>query len=280
MLKFDLNVSLVLKGVPLLESFERACALGFGAVEFWWSAGIEPDQVARRVRDAGLEVVLFNLDAGDMGAGDRGLLNDPARQPRLREHVPVALELAQKIGCKKLNALAGHWRPGVPRAEQLAWAADNLAWIAAQAKPAGVTILVEAVNNLENGDYLFPTAESVLDFLDQVDADNVAFQFDTYHLQRMQGDLTTRLRRHRDRIGHIQLADSPTRNEPGTGELNFPYLFRVIEEIGYTGHIGLEYKPARDVDQSLAWLPADRRGPMAASAVRLPGSSETAVGRA
>lgn len=270
--KFSLNLSLVVKEIPLLEAIDRAAELGFGAIEFWWPGpAADPAEIARKVKAAGLEVALFNFDAGEMAAGDRGLLNDPERQGRLRSHVPVALKLAQAVGCTRINALAGHWRPGVPRAEQLAFAADNLAWIADQARPAGITVLVEPVNNLENGDYLVPTVESALELLDLAGRANTALQFDTYHLQRMQGDLTTHLRRHTARIGHVQLADSPSRHEPGTGELNFPFLLRVLEEIGYDGYLGLEYKPSRRVEDSLAWLPTDRRGVVPLASLRLPG---------
>mgnify|MGYP002789812159 CR=1 FL=1 len=270
--KFSLNLSLVLKDTPFLEAIDRAAALGFGAIEFWWPGpAADPAEIALKIKAAGLEVALFNFDAGDMAAGDRGLLNDPDRQDRLRSHVPVALKLAQALGCTRLNALAGHWRPGVPRAEQLAFAAENLAWIADRARPAGITVLVEPVNNLENGDYLVPTVESALELLDLAGRANTALQFDTYHLQRMQGDLTTRLRRHAARIGHVQLADSPSRHEPGTGELNFAHLLRTLEESGYAGYLGLEYKPSVRVEESLTWLPADRRGLLPLSALRLTG---------
>jgi hydroxypyruvate isomerase len=271
MLRFALNLSLTLKELPLLEAVDRAAALGFDTVEFWWPGEVDRKELVRRLRTAGLKVALFNFDAGNMAAGDRGLLNDPARQQQLRSNVPEALALAVELGCSRLNVLAGHWRPGVAREEQWQFAADNLRWIAAQAKQFGVTVLVEAINNLENGDYFVPTCQSALDLLDRAGGDNLAFQFDLYHLQRTEGDLTTRLRRHAARIGHIQVADAPARHEPGTGELNYAYLFRVIDELGYAGHIGLEYKPSRPVAESLAWLPANRRGDLAWSQLRLPG---------
>lgn len=268
MLKFDLNVSILLREHPFLDRFDQAARLGFGAVEFWWPAGEELDAVARRVRDAGLEVALFNLPAGDMPAGDRGLLNDPERFPLLRDSLPAALELAHRVGCTRVNALAGHWRPGESRESQLARTRDNLASVAERAAEAGVTVLVEAINRFQNGPYLFTNTADTLAFLDSVGAPNLAYQYDVYHMQRMEGNVVATIREQLGRIGHIQVADSPDRHEPGTGELHFPFIFQAIEEAGYDGFIGLEYNPRADSPSSFAWLPADRRGAVDRAALR------------
>jgi hydroxypyruvate isomerase len=268
-LRFDLNVSILFREYPFLERFDHAARNGFGAVEFWWPAGEDPATVGRRVRDAGLEVVLINLDAGDMAAGDRGLLNDPSRRERLRENVPVAIELAQQLGCRRLNALAGHWRPDQDREAQLAYVRETVAWIAAQAEAAGITVMIEAVNRLENGPYLFTNTRDTLGFISSVGAANVEYQYDIYHMQRMEGNIASTLRERIDRIGHIQVADSPGRNQPGTGELNFRYLLATIDELGYDGYVGLEYTPMGRSEESLAWLPADRTGPLRVEALRL-----------
>jgi len=269
MLRFDLNVSILLREHPFLERFDHAARLGFGAVEFWWPPGEDPAAVARRIREAELEVALFNLDAGDMPAGDRGLLNDPARVEQLRASVPVALELAERVGCRRVNALAGHWRPGIDRASQLAFVRDNLAWIAEQAAQAGVIVMLEAVNSLQNGPYLFTSTAETLSFIDSLGASNVELQYDVYHMQRMEGNVVATLRERIDRIGHIQVADSPDRHEPGTGELNYRYIFAEIERSGYDGYIGLEYAPKRTSEESFDWLPADRRGPVSVESLRL-----------
>jgi hydroxypyruvate isomerase len=260
MLHFDLNVSILLREYPFLERFDHAARLGFRAVEFWWPAGEDLDAVARRIRDAGLRVAAFNFDAGDMPAGERGLLNDPEREAQFRANVPVALDLAQRVGCARLNALAGKWRAVEAREAQLERARENLHWAAEAARPAGVTVLVEALNSWENAGYLFMNTPDTLAFLESTGVPNVAYLFDMYHMQRMEGNLSATLRAHVARIGHIQIADAPDRHQPGTGELNFRHLFREIESSGYTGHVGLEYNPLGTSEESLAWLPPEHRG--------------------
>lgn len=269
MLRFDLNVSILLKEYPFLERFDQAARLGFGAVEFWWPTGEDLDAVAQRIRDAGLQVALFNFDAGNMPAGDRGLLNDPERQVQFRANVPIALELAQRVGCTKLNAMAGHWRAGEEREAQLERVRENLRWAAEQAQAAGITVLVEAVNTWENGPYLFSTTRDTLQFIARVGAPNVKYQYDIYHMQRMEGNIVATLREQIDYIGHIQVADSPNRNQPGTGELNYRFIFAAIDESGYTDPIGLEYNPRGSSEESFAWLPSDRRGAIPVDALRL-----------
>lgn len=259
-MRFDLNVSILLKEYTFLERFDQAARLGFEAVEFWWPRGEDLDVLARRIADAGLKVALFNFDAGDMGAGDRGLLNDPERQAQFRANVPVAIELAQRLGCTRMNALAGHWREGEEPEAQLDRVRENLRWAAEQAQSAGITVLVESLNRWENGPYLFTNTPDTLAFLASVGAPNLKYQYDIYHMQRMEGNITATLRTHVDHIGHIQVADSPHRHQPGTGELNFRYLFQVIEESGYDGWIGLEYNPMGSTEESLNWLPPGRRG--------------------
>jgi hydroxypyruvate isomerase len=269
MLHFDLNVSILLKEYPFVERFDQAARLGFGAVEFWWPAGEDLAAVARRIRDAGVHVALFNLDTGDMPSGDRGLLNDPDRQGQFRANLPIALELAQQVGCRQLNALGGRRRAGEALEPQLERVRENLRWAAEQARPAGITILVEALNEWENGPYLFTNTRDTLALLDSLGEPNVKFQYDVYHMQRMEGNITATIGAHIDRIAHIQIADSPGRNQPGTGELRFPFIFQAIADSGYRGAIGLEYHPLGASDDTFGWLPDDRRGGVALEDVRL-----------
>jgi hydroxypyruvate isomerase len=215
--------------------------------------------VSRSIKASGVEVALFNFDAGNMPAGDRGLLNDPDRQKQMRENVQVALDLAHSVGCRRLNALAGKERLGEGKESQLNRVADNLAWIAEQARPAGVTVMVEALNTFENGPYLLASTKDALALMDRVGAPNIRYQFDIYHMQRMEGNITATLRSSIARIGHMQVADSPGRNQPGTGELNYRYIFQEIENLGYDGWIGLEYNPRGSSEESLSWLPEERR---------------------
>jgi hydroxypyruvate isomerase len=255
-LKFCANVSILFKDTPFLERFERAARAGFQAVEFWWPAGEALDEVEAAIRDAGLAVALFNFDAGDMPAGDRGLLSDPDRAHRFRENVPVALDLAQRLGCDKLNALVGVERAPSQRDQQLKLAAESVRFAADEAAPHGIDITIEAVNTFENGPYLLHTTRQAAEFIDTVDRPNVRLQYDAYHMQRMEGNLVATLTEFAPRIAHIQIADSPGRGEPGTGEINYPFVLDAIDALGYEGWIGLEYNPTTPTtEESLRWMP-------------------------
>jgi hydroxypyruvate isomerase len=256
-MNFSANLTLLFKEVPFIERFRRARAAGFTGVEFMWPADEDLGRVERAAREAGVQVVLFNFDAGDISAGDRGLLSDPRRQERFRANVPVALELADRLGCTRLNALVGIRVAELELEAQLELGRANLRWAAAQARPQGAKIMIEAVNSHENGPYLLDTTDKAVGFIDAVGADNVELQYDAYHVQRMEGDLTTSLRRHLARIGHVQVADSPSRGEPGTGEINYGFLLAELERNGYQGWVGLEYTPqAPTTEASLTWLAA------------------------
>src|SRR5215216_2965497 len=260
-MRYCANVSILFKEAPFLERFGRARRAGFSAVEFWWPGGEDLDAVEAAIGEAGLEVALFNFDAGDMAAGDQGLLSDPARQEGFRENVPVALELAQRLGCSKLNALVGQEIPGMSREEQLELARENVAWAAGRAAEYGVEVLVEAVNTFENGEYLLYRTDDAAMFLESVGKANVKVQYDVYHMQRMEGNLTVNLRDRIGEIGHVQVADSPGRGEPGTGEIHYPYVLGVLEELGYDGYVGLEYNPTTErTEDSFAWIPEELRG--------------------
>lgn len=269
MLHFDLNISITLKELPFVERFDAAAGLGFGAVEFWWPAGEDLGMLIRRAQDAGLAVVLINFDAGAMAQGERGMLNHPLRQAEFRANVPVALELARKLGCNRLNALAGKWLADEPREAQLARVRENLHWAAELAAEAGITILVESLNSWENSGYLFCDTASTLAFLESVGRSNLQYQYDIYHMQRMEGNITATIQAYSRQIGHIQVADAPGRHQPGSGELCYPFIFQAIEQSDYRGYIGLEYNPQGSLAESLAWLPADRRGAIPLAALRL-----------
>jgi hydroxypyruvate isomerase len=260
-MRFSLNVSILFTEVPLLERFARARDAGFDAVELWWPRGEDLGAVRAAIEDAGVDVVVLNFDAGDMPAGDRGLISDPDRQDEFRANVPVALELAEAVGCTRLNALAGHELPGIERAAQLELARDNVRFAADAAGAQGAEVLIEAVNTYENGPYLLSRTQAASDFVRSVGRDNVRLQYDAYHMQRMEGDLTATIERHIGEIAHVQIADGPGRGQPGTGEINFDYVLRRLEELGYDGHVGLEYKAsAGDTEGSLEWLPREPRG--------------------
>jgi len=269
MLRFDLNVSFLLKEVPFLSRFERAASLGFNAVEFPWPGDENLASIGERVRKTGLKVVLMNFDAGDMASGERGFLNDASRKEWLRVRVSKAIEFVAKIGCPLLNALVGNTIPGKSREAQMDLVSENLAWIADYAATAGLGVVVEALNSFENPRYLLTNTRDTLKLLADVDRPNLKYQYDMYHMQRMEGNVIATLREHIGQIGHIQIADSPDRHEPGTGEIHYPHVLAALDALGYRGYVGLEYNPTASSEESFAWLPGDRREAIALSDLRL-----------
>jgi len=259
--RFSANVSILFKEVPFLERFARAREAGFSAVEFWWPSGEDLGQLEAALGRAGLSVALFNFDAGDMPGGERGLAGDPGRTDQFRENVPLALDLARRLGCRRMNILVGHETEGMSREEQLGVARENVAFAADRAQGAGVEVLVEAVNTFENGPYLLRTTRQAAEFARSVGRENVGIQHDLYHMQRMEGNLVATLREHIDAIGHVQVADSPGRGEPGTGEIHYPFVLAELEGLGYDGYVGLEYNPTTGTtEESFGWLPEESRG--------------------
>jgi hydroxypyruvate isomerase len=251
--RFAANLTMMFTEVPFLDRFERAANAGFEAVEFLFPYAFATQDIARRLADNGLKLVLHNLPAGDWDAGERGIACHPGRQAEFREGVVRAIGCAQALGVTQLNCLAGKAPAGVPEAELRQTFVDNLRHAAAALKPAGIRLLVEPINTYDiPGFYLNRTAQAIA-LLDEVGADNAFVQYDIYHAQRMEGELAATVQKHLARIGHIQLADNPGRNEPGTGEINYAFLFAHLDRIGYTGWVGCEYKPATTTEAGLGW---------------------------
>ena len=269
MLRFDVNISFLLKEVPFLERFERAAYLGFGAVEFPWPGDEDLAAIAERVQEAGLKVVLMNVDAGEMARGERGFLNDSSRKEWVRARASKAIEFAKQVGCPRLNALVGNSIPVRSREEQFDQLRENLAWIADLAAMAGIEIVVEALNSFESPNYLLTNTRDTLALLSEVNRPNLKYQYDMYHMQRMEGNVIATLREHIGWIGHIQIADAPERHEPGTGEIHYDHVLTALDRLGYEGYIGLEYNPTGNSEESFAWLPSNRRGEMGAGDLSL-----------
>ena len=259
MIKIDVNVSLLFKEYSFLERFEQVKRHGFEAVEFYWNSEEKLSDIAKKILEADVKVAVFNFDIGDMTAGDRGLLNDPNRQSRMRENVPIAIDLAQKIRCTKLTTLLGNLRADEDREKQIDYIRENLHWICEQANAANITVMVEAVNKWDNPFYPFTNTPEMISFLDSVNAPNLKYVFDVYHMQRTEGNLSETMEKFVDKIAHIQIADSPMRNQPGTGEINFNYVLKAIDESSYKGSVGLEYNPIGSTEESLSWLPKEHR---------------------
>jgi hydroxypyruvate isomerase len=252
---FAANLSMLWAELPFEDRFERAAAAGFEAVELWWPG----DRAARALPELtdrwNLRLVLLNFDGGDLAGGDRGLAADPARRDYLRAHVPDALAVATACGCPRLNLLVGLRQQQYSEEEQLACARDNVAWAADRAAEAGCEVMIEALNPMDNGPCLLTTTRAAAAFVAAVGRPNVRLQYDAYHMQRTEGDLTATLDAYWELIGHVQVADVPGRHEPGTGEINYPFLLGHIAAKGYRGAIGAEYHPSTArTEDSLGWL--------------------------
>jgi hydroxypyruvate isomerase len=254
-LRFSLNLSLLWADLPLAERFARAAAAGFAAVELWWPGDDDAARLPELTRRSGLHLALLNFDAGNLPAGDRGLAADPERARQLRANVPLALGIAQACGCERLNLLVGKRDERYPLDQQLQLARDTVAWAADQAARAGRQVMIEAVNSMENGPCLLTTTAEAAAFIAQTGRENVRLQYDAYHMQRMEGDLTTTLDIYWPLISHIQIADVPGRGEPGTGEINYRFLLGHLDQKGYDGYVGLEYRPSGGrPEDSFGWL--------------------------
>jgi hydroxypyruvate isomerase len=252
---FAPNLSMLWADLPLPGRFERAARAGFGAVELWWPGAAEAGSLPGLTSRWNLRLALLNFDAGDMAAGDRGLAADPGRREQLRANVPAALEIARSCGCQRLNLLLGLRQERYSLAEQMACARDNVAWAADLAAPAGCEVMIEAVNPIDNGPCLLTTTAAAAAFAREVGRPNVRLQYDVYHMQRTEGDITATLDAYWDLISHIQIADVPGRHEPGTGEINYRFVLDHLVRKGYEGAVGLEYCPADGpADGSFGWL--------------------------
>ncbi len=240
--------------VPFMARFEAARAAGFEAVEILFPYAHTTTELVQVLHDTGLRVVLHNLPPGDEGKGERGMACHPGREAEFRASVQKGLEYAQALGCPQVHCMAGLLPPGVTHAQAQACLLENLRYAAAQAKAAGIRLLLEPINRYDIPGYFLNNIPQALEIMDAVGSDNLYLQFDIYHAQRTQGELAASIAQHLPRIAHMQLADSPGRHEPGTGEINYAFLLRYIDALGYQGWIGCEYRPAGTTTEGLGWL--------------------------
>ena len=251
--KLCANLSFLFTERPMDERFAAAAAAGFGAVELP-SPYEHVDEYAERLREHALRLVLFNLPMGDFAAGERGFALDPARREEFREGVERALDAARRLSCTRINALVGIRKPDLD--EQVMWktAVENLRYAASRLSEGGITLMVEPLNAIDTPNFFIETTARALRLLDDAGAENVRLQFDCYHAQRGEGNLLATFARHVGRIGHVQIADSPDRHQPGTGELAYERILRAIDAAGYAGWVGLEYHPLGTTQESLRWI--------------------------
>jgi len=261
-LRFDVNCSILFTELPLLQRPAAAGAAGFEAVEFWWpfAEPVPPDHEVdafiAALGDAGVRLVLLNFVAGDMAAGERGLLAQPAGSAVFRDNIDVCAGIAARTGCGVLNALYGNRADELSEREQDELAAENLALAADAADRAGATVVVESLNSFDSPRAAIVSSRRAFALINTVRAGgiaNIAFLADLYHLSRMGEDVTGTLSRHASDIAHVQIADVPDRGAPGTGKLDHEALFRQLAAAGYAGWVGCEYEPSDPADSSASF---------------------------
>jgi len=252
--RFSANISMLWKEVELAERFEAAAQAGFKAVEIQFPYGWSKSQLAEIAQYAGVEVVLINIPAGDPDKGDRGIACLPSRVAEFREGVARAIEYAEALGCGRMNCLAGVAPPEIDGAALRETFVSNLRYAAGELARHGMTLLTEPVSTQSVPGFYLSTSAQALALMDEADAASLKLQYDLYHMSIMGDSLAKAIEANLHRIGHMQIADVPGRHEPGTGEIDFPRLFELIDRLGYRGWIGAEYAPVRRTEDGLAWV--------------------------
>jgi hydroxypyruvate isomerase len=248
--KLAANLSTLFSERDFPERFAAARAAGFRYVEYQFPYAYDGELLARAARDAGVEVVLHNLPAGDFGRGERGIACLPGREREFRDGVERAIDYAKRVGCPRLNCLAG--LAPVDR-EHFQVLVTNVRHAARRLGEVGIELLIEPINARSVPGFFLTRSAQAIDVLNAAGEANARLQYDLFHMQIMEGDLARTLERLLGRIGHVQIADVPERHEPGTGEINFPFLLAHLDAIGYSGWVGCEYNPRGDTLEGLTW---------------------------
>ena len=252
--QFAANLTMLFNEVPFLERFEKANKAGFKAVEFLFPYPFSASEIKQKLDQYQLKLVLHNLPAGDWDAGERGIACLPDRQAEFRDGVSKAIEYAKALGVNQVNCLAGKAPAGADLKILHSTFVENLRYAAQELKKANIRLLIEPINTFDIPGFFLNTTKQATHILEEVASGNLFVQYDIYHAQRMEGELANTIEKNLAKIGHIQLADNPGRNEPGTGEINYAYLFKFLDRIGYQGWIGCEYKPATTTEAGLDWI--------------------------
>ncbi len=251
--RFAANLSMMFNEVPFLDRFAAAAKAGFEGVEFLFPYDFPAAEIRKRLKGEGLTQALFNMPPGDWANGERGLTSLPGRQSEFHEAVKRALDYAAELECRHVHCMAGIPGPDVAPGTAAALFAANLAWATERAAPAGVKLVIEPINHRDMPGYFLNTQAQGAAVIEAIGRDRLGLQFDLYHVQITEGDISKRMEKHMPIISHMQIADVPARNEPGTGEIGWSYLFRRMDELGYTGWVGCEYRPAGDTVAGLSW---------------------------
>lgn len=250
--KLAANLSMMFNEVPFLDRFALAAQNGFQAVEFLFPYDFPAAEIRRRLDDNGLTQALFNMPPGDWAAGERGIASLPGRQAEFRDGVARALDYAGALGCKLVHAMAGI-PTGVNPVTAAAIYANNLAYAAERAHAQGVKVVIEPINHRDMPGFHLNTMAQGAALVEAIGFDRLGLQFDVYHCQVTEGDITKRMEQFMPVIAHMQIADVPARNEPGTGEIGWPFVFARMDALGYTGFVGCEYRPRGETVAGLGW---------------------------
>ncbi|HEY1459794.1 MAG TPA: 2-oxo-tetronate isomerase [Casimicrobiaceae bacterium] len=257
--RFSANLSFLFNEVPFLDRFGEAARAGFTAVEFASGYDHPIDEIALRLATHGLELVLMNVPQGDLSAGQRGLAAIPGSEYLFAASMSDALRYARGLACRRIHVMAGVLPQVVDdgvRARHRDTFVRNLRYAAKEAAGQGVALTIEPINTRDIPGYFLNTQAEAHAIREEVGADNLSVQMDFYHAQIVEGGLEEKFRRWQPHIGHVQIAGVPGRHEPDTGEVNYAYLFRLLDELGYEGWVGCEYRPLRDTRSGLAWRQA------------------------
>lgn len=254
--KLAANLTMLFNEIGFIERFGAAARAGFKGVEFLFPYAFDPAQIAEQLSLYQLELVLHNLPAGNWEAGERGIACHPDRIGEFEAGVGEAIRYAQALGVKQLNCLVGITPKGVSSEQAHATVVANLKYAADKLKAAGIRLLIEPINTYDIPGFFLSHTRQALDIIEETGSDNLFVQYDIYHMQRMEGELASTIKANLPMIKHVQLADNPGRFEPGTGEINYRYLLAMLDEIGYDGWVGCEYKPKAGTVEGLTWRAA------------------------
>ena len=252
--KFAANLTMLFNEVDFLDRFEAAARVGFEGVEYLFPYDYDADTLVERLQKHGLTQVLHNLPAGDWNAGERGIACHPDRVSEFRDGVGTAIEYATALGCKQVNCLAGIVPRSVSEQKAHETFVENLEFAAPALEEAGIRLLIEPINTIDIPGFFLTRTYQGRSIISEVASHNLSLQHDIYHMQIMEGDLARTIEQNLDVIAHFQLADNPGRHEPGTGEINYPFLFDLIDSSGYDGWIGCEYAPSTTTEEGLGWI--------------------------
>jgi hydroxypyruvate isomerase len=256
--RFSANLSFLFTELEFLDRFKAARDAGFDAVEFMFPYLYKKERLAEVLNANGLELVLHNLPAGNWEAGERGIACHPDRKKEFQEGVQQAVDYAKALGCRRVNCLAGIRPPEIGFAEARDALISNLVSAAQTLSSSGVRLLLEPVNTVDVPGFFVSTSAFALELIKAADPVEIGLQFDVYHAQVMEGNIARTIESNLKQIFHIQIADNPGRHEPETGEINYPFLFALLDRVGYSGWVGCEYKPLRDTLSSLGWLKGEK----------------------